>query len=245
MGESARMREIHAIIKKAASWDANVCIEGENGTGKELVARALHMAGPRRDLPLRHAGLLDDCRRPDREPPVRSRARGVHRRGVDAPGRLRAGAHRHAVHRRDHGAGLASAGQAAAGDPDRRVHDGGRQSAPAGERADHHRDQSRPAAGGRQADVPRGSLLPHRGHPHRDPAAAGAPRRHPAARRAFPPCLLDLGAAPGDPGPDRAGHDRADDLLLARQRAPAEELDRAGAGAGGRRPDRPRALSRR
>ena len=45
------MREIHSIIKKAASWDANVCIEGENGTGKELVAKALHMAGPRRDLP--------------------------------------------------------------------------------------------------------------------------------------------------------------------------------------------------
>ena len=40
VGESARMREIHAIIQKAASWDANVCIEGENGTGKELVARA-------------------------------------------------------------------------------------------------------------------------------------------------------------------------------------------------------------
>jgi two-component system, NtrC family, response regulator len=51
VGESARMREIHAIIQKAASWDANVCIEGENGTGKELVARSLHVAGPRRDRP--------------------------------------------------------------------------------------------------------------------------------------------------------------------------------------------------
>ena len=38
------------------------------------------------------------------------------------------------------------------------------------------------------------------------------------------------------------GDDRADDLLLAGQRAPAEELDRTGPGAGGRRPDRPRAL---
>jgi DNA-binding NtrC family response regulator len=51
VGESARMREIHTIIQKAASWDANVCIEGENGTGKELVARSLHVAGPRRDRP--------------------------------------------------------------------------------------------------------------------------------------------------------------------------------------------------
>jgi len=45
------MREIHKIIQKASSWDANVCIEGENGTGKELVARSLHVSGPRRDRP--------------------------------------------------------------------------------------------------------------------------------------------------------------------------------------------------
>ena len=51
IGESARMQEIYTVIRKAASWDANVCIEGENGTGKELVARALHFSGPRRDNP--------------------------------------------------------------------------------------------------------------------------------------------------------------------------------------------------
>ena len=51
VGESARMREIYTIIRKAAPWDANVCIEGENGTGKELVARAVHSSGPRRDHP--------------------------------------------------------------------------------------------------------------------------------------------------------------------------------------------------
>jgi DNA-binding NtrC family response regulator len=51
VGESSRMREIYTIIRKAAPWDANVCIEGENGTGKELVARAVHFSGPRRDHP--------------------------------------------------------------------------------------------------------------------------------------------------------------------------------------------------
>jgi two-component system NtrC family response regulator len=51
VGESSRMEEIYTVIRKAASWDANVCIEGENGTGKELVARALHSSGPRRDNP--------------------------------------------------------------------------------------------------------------------------------------------------------------------------------------------------
>jgi DNA-binding NtrC family response regulator len=45
------MREIYTIIRKAAPWDANVCIEGENGTGKELVARAIHFSSSRRDHP--------------------------------------------------------------------------------------------------------------------------------------------------------------------------------------------------
>ena len=48
VGGSPRLRE---IIQKAASLDANVSIEGELGTGKELVAQSLHMAGPRRDRP--------------------------------------------------------------------------------------------------------------------------------------------------------------------------------------------------
>jgi two-component system NtrC family response regulator len=51
VGESELMGEIYTVIRKAASWDANVCIQGENGTGKELVARALHFSGPRRDNP--------------------------------------------------------------------------------------------------------------------------------------------------------------------------------------------------
>jgi DNA-binding NtrC family response regulator len=51
IGDSPRMQEIFAIIRKAAPWDANVCIEGENGTGKELVARAVHFSGPRRNNP--------------------------------------------------------------------------------------------------------------------------------------------------------------------------------------------------
>jgi two-component system response regulator AtoC len=51
IGESAVMEETYTVIRKAASWGANVCIEGENGTGKELVARALHNSGSRRDHP--------------------------------------------------------------------------------------------------------------------------------------------------------------------------------------------------
>lgn len=42
IGSSAPMNEIHDIIDKVAPTNARVLIEGENGTGKELVARQLH-----------------------------------------------------------------------------------------------------------------------------------------------------------------------------------------------------------
>ena len=42
IGSSAPMNEIHYIIEKVAPTNARVLIEGENGTGKELVARQLH-----------------------------------------------------------------------------------------------------------------------------------------------------------------------------------------------------------
>lgn len=49
LGESSAMREIHSLIERSAPTDANVLILGENGTGKELVARALHAQSRRRD----------------------------------------------------------------------------------------------------------------------------------------------------------------------------------------------------
>ena len=45
------MEEIYAVMEKVAQGDANVCIQGENGTGKELIAQALHYSGSRRDRP--------------------------------------------------------------------------------------------------------------------------------------------------------------------------------------------------
>jgi len=51
VGESPAIRTLLHDIKLAAASHARVLIQGENGTGKELVARALHAAGPRRDKP--------------------------------------------------------------------------------------------------------------------------------------------------------------------------------------------------
>lgn len=47
IGSSDKMLEVFSTIKKVAKTDANVLILGENGTGKELVARALHRNSPR------------------------------------------------------------------------------------------------------------------------------------------------------------------------------------------------------
>jgi two-component system NtrC family response regulator len=44
IGESPRMRDIFSIIRKVAATDASVLIEGDSGTGKEVIARAIHRA---------------------------------------------------------------------------------------------------------------------------------------------------------------------------------------------------------
>jgi len=47
IGTSAAMQTVYRYIERAGPTDANVLLQGENGTGKELVARALHQASPR------------------------------------------------------------------------------------------------------------------------------------------------------------------------------------------------------
>ncbi|MFA8300068.1 MAG: sigma-54-dependent transcriptional regulator [Hyphomicrobiales bacterium] len=47
IGQSEAMKKVMANVQKVAKTDANVLILGENGTGKELIARAIHNASPR------------------------------------------------------------------------------------------------------------------------------------------------------------------------------------------------------
>jgi PAS domain S-box-containing protein len=51
LGKSAAMQQIYQQIRAVARVEATVLIEGETGTGKELVARAIHAASQRKDKP--------------------------------------------------------------------------------------------------------------------------------------------------------------------------------------------------
>ncbi|HZS39829.1 MAG TPA: sigma 54-interacting transcriptional regulator [Polyangia bacterium] len=51
VGQSARMRALTARLARLAETDTTVLVQGETGTGKERVAEALHLAGPRAAQP--------------------------------------------------------------------------------------------------------------------------------------------------------------------------------------------------
>ena len=52
IGRSESLRKVLGDVKEVAATDATVLILGETGTGKELIARAIHLASRRRDKPL-------------------------------------------------------------------------------------------------------------------------------------------------------------------------------------------------
>lgn len=48
IGKSKPMQELYSILDKVASTEATVLVQGENGTGKELIARSVHYNSPRK-----------------------------------------------------------------------------------------------------------------------------------------------------------------------------------------------------
>lgn len=49
IGKSKKMQQIYHLLDKISNSESSVFIQGENGTGKELVAKAVHYFSPRRD----------------------------------------------------------------------------------------------------------------------------------------------------------------------------------------------------
>jgi DNA-binding NtrC family response regulator len=57
IGDSDAIRDVDRLVHKLARVDSSVLIHGETGAGKEVVARAIHEASPRRDREL----VVVDC----------------------------------------------------------------------------------------------------------------------------------------------------------------------------------------
>jgi two-component system, NtrC family, response regulator PilR len=51
IGKTGGIEKIHKLVQKVSATNTNVLITGESGTGKELVARAIHLNGPRKSKP--------------------------------------------------------------------------------------------------------------------------------------------------------------------------------------------------
>ena len=185
LGVSSAIREVIDHVRQIAPTPIPALILGETGTGKELVARAIHEQSPRAE----HSFVAVNCGAiPDSllESELFGHRRGcLHRRRPEQAGPLRARPRRHHLPRRDR-RHLASAPDEAAscardqGDP----------------RAGRHRDDSRrrarrlrhpPGSGERHRGgrLPTGSLLsPERAHHLRAPPAP-APRGHPFLAQHF------------------------------------------------------------
>ena len=98
---AARCSACSTIVKKVAKSNTTVLIRGETGTGKELIAGAIHHNSLRAGAQLRQGELRGAAGEPARVGAVRPREGRVHRRRQAAHRPLRAGRRRHAVPRRD------------------------------------------------------------------------------------------------------------------------------------------------
>lgn len=58
IGKSRGIQDVLTMVDRAAPIRSNVLISGETGTGKELVARAIHFASPRKDGPFISVNLM-------------------------------------------------------------------------------------------------------------------------------------------------------------------------------------------
>ena len=111
---ATRCAQLREQVAMAAPTNGRVLIYGENGTGKELVARTIHALSRRRHGAVRRGQLRGDSRGADRERAVRPRARRVHRRGRRSARQVRGGRRRHDLPRRDRRHEPEDAGQGAA-----------------------------------------------------------------------------------------------------------------------------------
>ena len=144
VGASDRMARVYDLVKRVAPTRSTVLVQGETGTGKELIARAIHVASRRAQRPF----VPVDCNALSREPPreraVRSRQGGVHRSAERQERTLRGGGRRNVLSRRGGRAQPLRAGKAPPGPPGARGEASGGRRELQGRRPGHRRDQQEP-----------------------------------------------------------------------------------------------------
>ena len=109
-----RCRRVFRLLASAAAAPVTVLITGETGTGKELVARAIHYNGPRRARPFVAVNCGALSRDAAGERAVRPSQGRLHRRAGRQEGAVRGRRRRHGLPRRDRRHAAVHAGQAAA-----------------------------------------------------------------------------------------------------------------------------------
>ena len=77
IGQSPTLMDVLGKVSRVAKTDATVLVSGETGTGKELIARAIHSASHRRDKPLIKVNCAALPARTNRVRIVRPREGGI------------------------------------------------------------------------------------------------------------------------------------------------------------------------
>ena len=143
VGESPALREVLARVEQVAQTSSTVLLRGETGTGKEMVARAIHINSARETRPFVRVNCAALAPGDAGVGAVRPREGIVHGRDGAPAGAVRDGRRRHAVPRRGRRPAARRAGQAAARAAGARVRAGRRQRDDQGRRARRLRDPPR------------------------------------------------------------------------------------------------------
>ena len=227
IGTSAALRKVLKAVKTVASTDSTVLLLGETGTGKELIARAVHQLSPRHD---RTFVRMSVAAVPSTlfESELFGHERGAFT-GATASrtGRIEL-ANRGTLFLDEVGdIPAGSAAEAAARPAGARVRAPGQHAHSEGGCPRRGGNQSRSRAHDRGRIVQERFVLSPQRLPHHDPAAAGSGRRHSRAGRTLRPAVRPAAGAAGALH-SRRGDWRAQAVDLAWQHPRAAERHRAG-----------------